>query len=59
VKNGVKRMVFAGLALLLEIAGIIQIFTNLNRHYELISLATRDSGMFLSSSFTAPAKRPA
>ena len=47
VKNGVKRMVFAGLALVLEIAGIILIFTRLNRHYELISLLTRFLGAFL------------
>ena len=40
-------MVFAGLALLLQIFLIIEIFTNLNRHSEIISAATHILALFL------------
>ena len=41
VKNGISRMVFAVLAILLEVILILLLFTDLSRHAEWINLLTR------------------
>ena len=47
VKNGVSRMVFAAISILLEIIAIVVIFYNLNEYAEWISIGTRVAALIL------------
>ena len=46
-KNGVKRLVFSGVCILLEAVFIISLITKLNDYAEIINLLTRLAGVVL------------
>ena len=46
-KNGVKRLIFSALSILLQLAFFVILFTRLNRYAEVIDISTRLLGMVL------------
>ena len=46
-KNGVKRLIFSAVSILLQLAFFVILFTRLNRYAEVIDIATRLLGMVL------------
>ena len=62
-KNGITRLIFSVLCILLEVVFIVSLFTRLNRYAEVINLFTRVMGLILilhmyASPMTATMKMP-